>query len=94
MNDSTIVDLLTNSGLKVVGIDSSFISIEDPACIFPAFDAFLDYAWIVIVILTTIMLFGWGMLYIIKGVKIDSVFKKLNPLKKKNMALFKKTRFL
>lgn len=80
MNDTTIVNLLTNSGLKVVGIDSSFISIEDPACIFPAFDAFLHYAWIVILILTAIMLFGWGMLYIIKGVKIDSVFNNIKSL--------------
>ena len=80
MNDTTIVNLLTKSGLKVVGIDSSFISIEDPACIFPAFDAFLHYAWIVILILTAIMLFGWGMLYIIKGVKIDSVFNNIKSL--------------
>jgi hypothetical protein len=80
MNDSTIVDLLTNSGLKVVGIDSGFIYIEDPACIFPAFDAFLHYAWIVIVILTGIMLFGWAVLYIFKGAKIDSVFHNIKSL--------------
>lgn len=80
MNDSTIVDLLTNSGLNVVGIDSSFISIEDPACIFPAFDAFLYYAWVVIFILTGIMLFGWGVLYIFKGVKIDSFFHNIKSL--------------
>ena len=80
MNETTIVDLLTNSGLKVISIDSSFISIEDPACIFPAFDAFLDYAWIVVLILTGIMLFGWGVLYIIKGAKIDSVFNNIKSL--------------
>ena len=80
MNDSTIVDLLTNSGLKVVGIDSGFIYIEDPACIFPAFDTFLHYAWIVIFILTGIMLFGWGVLYMFKGAKIDSVFHNIKSL--------------
>ena len=80
MNDTTIVNLLTNSGLKVVGIDSSFISIEDPACIFPAFDAFLHYAWVVIFILTGIMLFGWGVLYIFKGAKMDSIFHNIKSL--------------
>lgn len=80
MNETTIVDLLTNSGLKVISIDNSFISIEDPACIFPAFDAFLYYVWIVITILTGIMLFGWAVLYIFKGVKIDSVFNNIKSL--------------
>ena len=51
----------------------SFISFEDPACIFPAFDTVLNYAWIVIAILTGIMLFGWAVLYIFKGVKLDTI---------------------
>ncbi len=73
MNTATIKTLLTNAGLKVINIDDSFISFEDPACIFPAFDTVLNYAWIVIVFLTGIMLFGWAVLYIFKGVKLDTI---------------------
>lgn len=80
MEQATIIDLLTNSGLKVISIDDSFIYLEDPACIFPAFDTFLDYAWLVILILTGIMLFGWGVLYIINGVKLESLFHNAKSL--------------
>ena len=80
MEEAVIKNLLTNSGLKVISIDSSFISIEDPACIFPAFDAILDYAWIVVLILTGIMLFGWAILYIFKGVKIESIYHNAKSL--------------
>lgn len=73
MNTATIKTLLTNAGLKVINIDDSFISFEDPACIFPAFDTVLNYAWFVIVFLTGIMLFGWAVLYIFKGVKLDTI---------------------
>ena len=74
MEETTILNLLTNSGLNVFGMDSDFIYFEDPACIFPAFDTFLEYAWIAIIVLVAIMLFGWGVLYIKNGVKIDTLF--------------------
>lgn len=74
MNHANIVNLLTNSGLKVIGIDDNFVSFYDPACILPAFDVVLHYAWIVVLILIGIMLFGWGMIYIRNGVKLDSLF--------------------
>ena len=74
MDDLTIQNLLTNSGLKVFGVDSDFIYFEDPSCIFPAFDTILEYAWLAIMIMLAIMLFGWGVLYIKNGVKIDTLF--------------------
>jgi len=80
MNATTIKTLLTNAGLKVINIDDEFISFVDPSCIFTAFDTVLDYAWIVIVILTGIMLFGWAVLYIFKGVKLDSIFNNAKSL--------------
>lgn len=80
MDQTTIVNILTNSGLKVIGVDNGVIYFEDPSCLFPVFDMFLHYAWIVILILTGIMLFGWAVLYIIKGVKIDSVFHNAKAL--------------
>ena len=70
-----IVNLLTNSGLTVIGMDNDFIYIEDPSCIFPIFDTILEYAWIVILILTAFMLLGWGVLYIKNGIKADDLFK-------------------
>ena len=74
MDKVTIINLLTNSGIKVHGIDSGFIYFEDPTCIFPAFDIVLNYAWIVILILTAFMLTGWAFLYIKNGVNINNLF--------------------
>ena len=74
MDKVTIINLLKNSGLKDISMDKNFIYFQDPSCIFPAFDTILEYAWIVICILTAIMLFGWGMLYIKNGVKINTLF--------------------
>lgn len=74
MQDLDIVNLLTNSGLKDVRVDSGFIYFQDPSCIFPAFDTFLEYAWLAIMVFTAIMLFGWAVLYIKNGIKINTVF--------------------
>ena len=74
MDELTIQNLLTNSGLKVFGTDSDFIYFEDPSCIFPMFDTILEYAWLAILVMAAIMLFGWGVLYIKNGVKIDTLF--------------------
>ena len=80
MDETTIINLLTNSGLKVFGMDSDFIYFEDPSCIFPAFDTLLEYAWIAILVLLAIMLFGWGVLYIKNGVKIETLFNNVKSL--------------
>lgn len=74
MEELTIVNLLTNSGFEKVLIDADFVYFQDPSCIFPAFDTILEYAWIAILVFVAIMLFGWGVLYIKNGVKIDTLF--------------------
>lgn len=74
MDKATIINLLTNSGIKVSGMDSNYIYFEDPSCIFPVFDTILNYAWIVILVLTALMLAGWAFLYIKNGVKINNLF--------------------
>ena len=74
MDKETIINLLTNSGIKVSGIDNHYVYFEDPSCIFPVFDAILHYAWIVILVLTALMLGGWALLYIKNGVKINNLF--------------------
>ena len=80
MEQETIINLLTNSGFEKVLVDSDFIYFQDPSCIFPAFDTLLEYAWIAIMVLLAIMLFGWGMLYIKNGIKIDTVFNNAKTL--------------
>lgn len=80
MEKTEIVNLLKNSGLEKVRVDSDFIYFQDPSCIFPAFDTFLEYAWLAIVILTAIMIFGWGVLYIKNGIKINTVFNNAKTL--------------
>lgn len=74
MEIEKILLLLKNSGLNVHGVDSNFIYFDDPSCIYTAFDNILHYAWIVILVLTGIMLFGWALLYIKNGVKINDLF--------------------
>ena len=83
-SDLNIVNLLTNSGLTVIGMDNDFLYLEDPSCIFPVFDTILNYAWIVILVLTAFMLLGWGVLYIKNGVKVDDLFKNASKLAKLN----------
>ncbi len=80
MDKITIINLLTNSGLNVFGMDDKFVYFQDPSCIFPAFDSFFDFAWIVILVFTAIMLFGWGALYIKNGVKINTLFNNAKTL--------------
>ena len=80
MNHATIINLLNNSGLKVIGMDNDFIYIQDPSCIFPAFDSVFNFATTVALVLTAIMLFGWGLLYIKNGIKINTVFNNAKAL--------------
>ena len=75
-----IRELLTNAGFIVNRIDDQYIYFQDPSCIFTAFDTFLDYAWILIFVLTAIMLFGWGVLYIKNGVKLESLSNNVKSL--------------
>ena len=74
MNITEIVTLLTNSGLQNIKVGGGVVEFDDPSCIYTAFDAILNYGWVVIVVLTAIMLFGWGFLYIKNGVNINNVF--------------------
>lgn len=75
METANIVNLLKNSGLNHVSISDGFVIFQDPGCILPAFDTVLEVAWVVVLILLGIMLFGWGMLYIRNGVKLESLFE-------------------
>lgn len=60
MNAGTIANLLTNSGLNVLKIDTSFVYIEDPTCVIRSFETFAGYAWIALSVVTALLLFGWG----------------------------------
>ena len=83
MDKIKIINLLTNSGLNVVGADSDFIYFQDPSCILSAFDKIFYYAWIAILVFIAIMLFGWGLLYIKNGFKTETFFNNV-----KNLILF------
>lgn len=74
MEINEIRRLLEHSGIKVHDIKDGFIYFEDPSCIYTAFDTILNVAWVVILVLTAIMLFGWALLYIKNGTKINDVF--------------------
>jgi len=74
MDIETIVRLLKNADFHNITVGNGFIEFDDPSCIYAAFDNLLNIGWVVILILTAIMLFGWAVLYIKNGVKIDNLF--------------------
>jgi len=80
MDEVEIVTLLQNSGIRNIKISDCCVKFEDPSCILPAFDTILNYAWIVILVLTAFMLFGWAILYIKNGTNINNVFNNAKTL--------------
>ena len=78
MNTDTIIRLLQNSGINVIGADASSVYIEDPSCILRGFENFIEYAWIIITAVTGVLLFGWA-ISMIRGAKND-IFMNLRNL--------------
>ena len=68
MNVTEIRRLLENSGIRVLDADSYSVYIEDPSCIMRGFETFLEYAWVIIVFITGVLLFGWAVA-LIRGAK-------------------------
>ena len=60
MNIETIFRLLHNSGFQNLSADSVNIYMEDPGCIVRSFQTFFEYAWLVLVFITGILLAGWA----------------------------------
>ena len=71
--------LLKNSGFHNLRADSEFIYMEDPSCILRSFETFLEYAWVIITMLTGILLFGWA-ISMIRGAKYDNIFINMRNL--------------
>ena len=78
MNTETIVRLLKNSGINVLGANSSSVFIEDPSCILRGFETFIEYAWVIITTVTGVLVFGWAV-SLIRGAKND-IFMNLRTL--------------
>lgn len=79
---STISRLLTNSGIKVLGFDDAYLYIEDPNCVVRSFQTFFEYAWIVLLFITGILLAGWAWAMIrgSKNAQLDLVASNLRNL--------------
>ncbi|MBQ6735922.1 MAG: hypothetical protein IJQ90_00330 [Alphaproteobacteria bacterium] len=71
-NLQNIQNILERSGLRVTGIDTNFIYIEDPSCILRGFETFLGYAWDVLLLITVFLIMGWG-ISMIRGAKNDII---------------------
>ncbi|MBO7644796.1 MAG: hypothetical protein J6S57_00645 [Alphaproteobacteria bacterium] len=74
MNENLVLNILHNSGLEDATIKNGYIVFTDPSCIFPAFDSFFEFMWIVALVFTAFMLVGWTALYIKNGININSLF--------------------
>ena len=70
MNTDIIIRLLQNSGFHILGIDGTFLYLEDPSCILRSFETFIEYAWLATVCITGLFLFGWA-ISMIRGAKTD-----------------------
>ena len=70
MNTDIIIRLLQNSGFHILGADDTYLYLEDPSCILRSFETFIEYAWIVIVCIVGLFLFGWA-ISMIRGAKTD-----------------------
>lgn len=70
MNTDVILRLLENAGFRILGTDGAVLYLEDPSCILRSFSTFIEYAWIVIVCITGVLLFGWA-ISLIRGAKND-----------------------
>lgn len=64
--------MLERSGLRVNGIDDSFVYLEDPSCILRGFETFLGYAWDILLLITAFLIMGWG-ISMIRGAKNDII---------------------
>ncbi len=70
MNTDTILRLLQNSGFHILGMEGDFLYLEDPSCILRSFETFIEYAWLAIICITGVFLFGWA-ISMIRGAKTD-----------------------
>ncbi|MDE5615897.1 MAG: hypothetical protein K2I81_03645 [Alphaproteobacteria bacterium] len=80
MDLQNILRLLQNAGFRNIQYapGSQIISFEDPACILRSFATFAEYAWIALVCVTGLLLFGWA-ISMIRGAKND-IFTNLRNL--------------
>lgn len=79
MEVETILRLLKNSGFHGLRVDTQNIYMEDPTCILRAFETFVDYAWLAISVITTLLIFGWG-IALIRGAKYDNMLTNVRNL--------------
>lgn len=77
MNTDSILRLLQNSGFHILGSDGTFLYLEDPSCILRSFETFVEYAWVIILCITGLFLFGWA-ISMIRGAKSDFFYTLRN----------------
>jgi len=78
MNDMQMIfRLLQNAGFRIIGSDGTNIIIEDPTCILRSFVTFAEYAWLVLLGLTGVLLIGWA-LSMIRGAPNDIIVNMRN----------------
>lgn len=82
MNTETVFRLLHNAGFNNLGADDAYIYMEDPACITRSFETFFEYAWIILIFITGIMLAGWAWAMIrgSKNAEFNSIANNLKNL--------------
>ncbi|MCL1902659.1 MAG: hypothetical protein FWG18_03480, partial [Alphaproteobacteria bacterium] len=74
-----ILQLLENSGFRVLGADMRYIWLEDPTCITRSAGDFVNIAWIAISVVTVFLLLGWA-IALIRGGKLTSLVTNLRNL--------------
>lgn len=83
MDAETIVLLLTNNGFHGVQVvNGTLVQIEDPTCLVRTFQTFLEYAWMILVFITGILLatWAWAMIRGGKNASLASIMHNLKNL--------------
>lgn len=79
MEVENILKLLKNAGFQGLRADTQNIYMEDPSCVLRAFETFIDYAWMGVIAVTALLIFGWG-IALIRGSKYDSMLMNIRNL--------------
>ena len=80
MQPEQILKILHNAGFHNLHLQGGHtIIMEDPSCVLRSFVVFVEYAWIVICIITGLMIFGWGV-SLIRGSGYKKIFVNMRNL--------------
>ena len=69
---ATVAQILNKAGYHLTDCQVGFLCVVDPTCIWPPLLEFINYAWIIITVITGFLLAGWG-ITMVRGANHDMI---------------------